>query len=458
MPIVDAPQIVGSPVAAASQPNGILYADGNLLLAQNPITTNTAGTVLTTTGNELQIQTTGDSESGSTVAVRGRTDQFGAIITHAASTNCVDLGFVDRDGNQNNIRSEARPEKKFLSWDDKPEMHFYYPGAELTHASISPRGVRFLSRDPSKFVGMSTGMSGNGLVVISKDHYLYCLDNGGYLNIYDTEYAAGGFITVANFSTGLSVTGMDIQGDYAYITDGSNLRVYYIRDRANPVGVGTLATAYVALNVIVRGNYAYVPGYGGFDVIDVSTPAAPVSVASPGWSFIGSNPYQMDIRHDILYVADAGGGGMEMWDIATPTAPAFYGGLNNATTYSDIKVRGGLIFLMNKAGYFEIYSASNSTTPSLYTQIAVAPECERFVLMGTMAIFIDTSGFIRVVTFEDLASSHYVSTTYDTAVGSGQCICIGGANVFCSAKSALFRLEVGGVITGAFESGNEAYS
>jgi hypothetical protein len=76
------------------------------------------------------------------------------------------------------------------------------------------------------------------------------------------------------------ITGMAVQGSYAYIGEGSGLTILDISNPASPTTVGrTSPMPGILEDVAVSGDYAYVAdGDGGLRVVDVSDPANPVEV------------------------------------------------------------------------------------------------------------------------------------------------------------------------------------
>ena len=73
---------------------------------------------------------------------------------------------------------------------------------------------------------------------------------------------------------GGSLEALAVQGDYAYLAQGTTLRVVDLRTFQS---VGSLSFRYPARDVAVQGAYAYVVtnGYGDLHVVDISDPAGP---------------------------------------------------------------------------------------------------------------------------------------------------------------------------------------
>jgi len=78
-----------------------------------------------------------------------------------------------------------------------------------------------------------------------------------------------------------------VEGDYAYVADGSaGLRVIGIGDKAHPAQVGLVDTPGIAAEVTLAGPYAYVAdGFSGLRIIQITDPAHP-----PRWANSPSAP------------------------------------------------------------------------------------------------------------------------------------------------------------------------
>lgn len=96
------------------------------------------------------------------------------------------------------------------------------------------------------------------------------------------------FPSVPGLFTVPHARGLDIKGDYAYVSyDAGGLRIVDISDKANPVEVGMYVNQYIndsagrAYNhVWVENGYAYnAVDYCGFEVVDVRDPANPTFVS-----------------------------------------------------------------------------------------------------------------------------------------------------------------------------------
>lgn len=118
---------------------------------------------------------------------------------------------------------------------------------------------------------------------------------------------------------GGTLEALDIQGDYAYLAQGTELRLVDLVTRQI---AGELAFSYPLRDVEVVGNYAYVitNGYGDLHVVDITDPADPVKVGRGevlGWP----GGESVAVRGNYAYVLSSSLYGLVTFDISTPTNP-----------------------------------------------------------------------------------------------------------------------------------------
>ncbi|MDY7080664.1 MAG: hypothetical protein SXV54_27600 [Chloroflexota bacterium] len=121
---------------------------------------------------------------------------------------------------------------------------------------------------------------------------------------------------------GGSLEAVDVQGDYAYLAQGTQLRVVNL---TNLQTVGALSFRYPVRDVTVSGTHAYLVTntYGDLHVVDVADPATPAVVGKgevPGWS----GGESIAVRGDYAYVlAENSSDGLVTFDITSPITPTF---------------------------------------------------------------------------------------------------------------------------------------
>jgi len=120
-----------------------------------------------------------------------------------------------------------------------------------------------------------------------------------------------------------SIWGIDVAGDYAYLADHAEDRIYVvdISNPSSPFQVSVVATPFRPEDVFIHGGFAYVACYNaGLRVFDLSSPASPVEV---GYYDTGDQAYGVTVAGTNVLVADDQDG---LWvldnSLATPVALA----------------------------------------------------------------------------------------------------------------------------------------
>lgn len=150
-----------------------------------------------------------------------------------------------------------------------------------------------------------------------------------------------------------------VQGNYAYVPDGSGMLVFDISDVTQPRKVGWVSLrsptgATRARQVVVRGNYAYVATHDeGMAIVDISNPTSPVVV---GRADVPGNTFYLAISGDYAYLA-ARDGGLQIVFVANPTAPVRVAEYLPPTQYprneynpgsvTGVQVRGDFAFVLS---------------------------------------------------------------------------------------------------------------
>ena len=166
-------------------------------------------------------------------------------------------------------------------------------------------------------------------------------------------------------SLGGQAYGVAVQGNYAYIGEGSSLLVLNISNPSSPSLVGRLAMPGMVRDIALLGQYAYVAnGDAGLQVVDISDPAAPGIkgfYATPGWA------YGITILGGKAYVAE--GAGLDILDLSNPTFPdsASFINIPSGLTAVALKVTTSGVFAYNMSfnGYLYIVDVSQPLSPVL---------------------------------------------------------------------------------------------
>ncbi len=260
---------------------------------------------------------------------------------------------------------------------------------------------------PSFVVGSSTATN-------------FVITNGGNVGIGTTTPASklalvgGNFMHKASgnptkvgsvtYSTASSTV---VSGRYAFVADGSNIRVVDVATSTQPVEVASLALSDEAHGLALAGNYLYVANLGqGLTAVDVSNPASPIKISSV--ATVG-NAEDVSVSGKYAYVAD--GGNFNVIDISHPYSmqKVFSGGID---TGMGVYVFGRFAFVTALDGTAElrVYDIEKPTAPVEQPGINLAAAGQDVVVAGRYAFVAIGASGVSVVDLTDFS----VDATYNT--------------------------------------------
>ncbi len=168
--------------------------------------------------------------------------------------------------------------------------------------------------------------------------------------------------TVGTCATPGSAFGVTVDGDYAFVADGSwGLQVIDISDPTAPTLAGTCNTPGFCRSVAISGGHAFVADYAtGLLVIDISDPTSPTLIG--GYNTSGT-AYDVAVSGDHAFVADDISG-LQVIDISDPTAPTLVGALGEYWA-SEVAISGNYAFAADWGTGLRVIDISDPTNPWL---------------------------------------------------------------------------------------------
>lgn len=164
--------------------------------------------------------------------------------------------------------------------------------------------------------------------ILIADDVAYVVDSSEDLYLLDASVPTmltelGRYDTHQPYAIDLAITGgyandLAVSGGYAYILDEYYLRVWDVRNPAQPVGISSYPVSYTSRDVFADENKVYVTNYSDEIVIlDVSSPISPTELGR----YTGSHGIEeVFVRDGIAYVA-GWSDGLVLIDVSTPTSP-----------------------------------------------------------------------------------------------------------------------------------------
>ncbi len=159
-------------------------------------------------------------------------------------------------------------------------------------------------------------------------------------------------------------SGIYVSGKYAYIPDGSSLKIFDVSTPSAPVLVGSVGSLSAPRYVAVQGHYAYVTNNGNatVSIVDVSNPSSPSTLSSVTTA---ANPRAIYVQGRYAYVATFTGNTLQVIDISNPLAPFTIGSAATGSTPVSVYVQGNYAYVgLAGANKLQIFNISNPSSPT----------------------------------------------------------------------------------------------
>jgi len=241
------------------------------------------------------------------------------------------------------------------------------------------------------------GVDGDASHVAVSGNYAYLADHGSGIRVVDiTDPNAPtvvGHVDVPGWFVSMAV-----EGDHAYVSDGTTLHVIDVSDPAAPRVVGAVDTPGAGGSVAVSGHYVYAAGnpvaisgnyaYArtGLDVIDVADPTAPEIVArvNPpgGW------PLHLQVI-----------------DVSDPTAPAVVGMAAEPEDGGGVAAAGDYVYAtVEWSGDLVVIDVRDPTAPTTSGRLRLPWPGGKIVVAGSTAYVTTYFGHVLVIDVTDPAA------------------------------------------------------
>ncbi len=155
------------------------------------------------------------------------------------------------------------------------------------------------------------------------------------------------------------ILALKIQGNYAYLGEGTHLIILDTSDPRSPRAIGNYASSDLIKDLAVSGIYAYLANWnGGLHVVNIADPRQPSEVA-----FINTPVYPTAIVVAGHYVYLAAGG-LQIIDISDPVHPSTVSFSPWYWHDGDIAVSGRYVYATNDFdAILYIFDVSNPVAP-----------------------------------------------------------------------------------------------
>lgn len=212
--------------------------------------------------------------------------------------------------------------------------------------------------------GTTTGQGGSMAAMTIKGDYLYRLQGGNTIEVYDiSEDSSAKLVNTVNAGDGLET--IFPYGDYLFLGTNTGMLIYDVKNGRNPAFVSRYDHVFSCDPVVVQGNYAYVTLRSGgtrcfrtlnqleiIDISDIQNPSLLKAISM-------LNPHGLDADGDNLVVGE-GTRGFKWFDISDPVNPVLTSFQNTVPGYDVISLGDRFILVGDKGLYQYGYDKANS--------------------------------------------------------------------------------------------------
>ncbi len=198
---------------------------------------------------------------------------------------------------------------------------------------------------------------------------------------------------------------VQVQGDYAYVTNNDGLMIIDVSNPSNPNKVGELLCGG-AMGIAIENNLAYIASVSNSMIIaDISNPANPIQL---GQYSVGA--YRIAVSGSYAYVGDFNGG-FTILNISDSTNPVLVG------AYSDprcdaIEFKNNFVYYANAEQGLKVLNVLNPSTPQFITNIAHTGGANDIHITNNLLFLACWSEGIRVIDISNPTSPQMLDS-YD---------------------------------------------
>ncbi len=235
---------------------------------------------------------------------------------------------------------------------------------------------------------------------------------------------------------------IDVSGDYAYIDGGNGNGTLFIVDVSNlssPVIVGECHGMWQGHGLQVVGDFAYVTDGNSLNVIDVSSPANPVLLGFIGWP--GGNAVDVQIVDTLAYVAD-GSLGLRVVNVAVPTNPTLIGSCETTEYANGIAVSGDHALVADGLGGLQIIDISSPAAPFLVSSVLPTNAWGWFrdvAVLGDFAFIVGNGCGLLAI---DISQPSLPVTVGEYSVGDAMAVSVAGSHAYVANEDGLQIVKV----------------
>ena len=176
-----------------------------------------------------------------------------------------------------------------------------------------------------------------------------------------------------------------------YVVDGTGLMVLDITDPAQPDSIGFYPLPG-AVGIDIEANYAYISDTAnmGLTILDITIPENPVFVSNYGTPGYGNN---VAFSNGYAFIADYNNG-LEIVDVIDPLNPVFKSQISTSGSAHDVKVEGNYAFVASDN--MDVIDISNLNSPFIAQSFSTMDNVRSLFLDGNYLFSSETS-FLEIL-------------------------------------------------------------
>ncbi|MGB3479993.1 MAG: T9SS type A sorting domain-containing protein [bacterium] len=239
---------------------------------------------------------------------------------------------------------------------------YFWPGGIWTIDVSTPSNPVKINED----IRVRGDPSSHPLFYTSWDSLLYIANGSMGLEIWDTKNITAPY-RLGQLSTQGKATSICVKGDYAYLGNGSSLRILDVSNPSNPSEIGSVSELPGYLwDLTVSGDYVYTAEGNGVSIIDVSVPSSP-SLAGRFDNVSFGISYGIAVKGNYTYVGayvDGTTGYLLVLDVADPSNPQLVDTLyfDDGPIYS-VEIQGDYAYLTTSWDWAPVVDISDPANP-----------------------------------------------------------------------------------------------
>jgi hypothetical protein len=186
---------------------------------------------------------------------------------------------------------------------------------------------------------------------------------------------------------------------FLYVVDGTGLMVLDITDPAQPDSIGFYPLPG-AVGIDIEANYAYISDTGnmGLTILDIIIPEVPVFVSNYSTPGYGNN---VAFSNGYAFIADHNNG-LEIVDVNDPLNPVFKSHIQTSGSAHDVKVEGNYAFIASDN--MDVIDISNLNSPFIAQSFSTMDNVRSIFLDGNYLFSSETS-FLEILNVQAPSST-----------------------------------------------------